>query len=88
MSIFSDEAIEAIIMHEPIINSSKWGLLEKNNTSTNKPKGITKLFVTANVELLTSTAPLFHIKYPKPVAIMPNHNIAITSTMPKDSGRL
>ena len=64
------------------------GLLEKNNTSTNKPKGITKLFVTANVELLTSTVPLFHIKYPKPVAKMPNHNMAITSIMPKDSDRL
>ena len=63
-------------------------LLLKNNISTNNPKGITKLFVTANVELLTPTVPLFHIKYPKPVAKMPNHNMAITSIMLKDSDKL
>ncbi len=38
--------------------------------------GIRALFMMARVPLSTSHAPLFHKKYPRPLAPMPSHSIA------------
>ena len=35
--------------------------------------GMTALFMMASTPLSTSQAPLFHIKYPTPLATMPSH---------------
>lgn len=64
-----------MITEEPIIKFKTSIFSWKRTIEKNTPKGIFKLFITANVEYFTAFAPLFHNQKPIPVGTIARYKI-------------